>query len=127
MKHENEFGAKVAQYLRQASTDLSPKAAERLQAARRKAMDGYREPVRLFGLVPVTAGASYLRDGFRNHPLIWGPVLALAIAIAGYSALNSNDSEYSELGELDAAILSSDVPIRALVDQDIRSVLSSGQ
>jgi hypothetical protein len=91
----------------------------RLRAGRRKAMEAYREPVTIFGLVTVSGQTLDVSHWLRK-PLYWLPLLAIAAAIIAYS-WNSADDVYDDVGELDAKILTGELPIDAFLDKDFAS------
>jgi hypothetical protein len=96
--------------------------ATRLKAARLRALDHVREPVRVFGLVTVGAGtAETLRYGVLPRALMWLPLVALLAALA----VKSLDD--SDLGELDAQLLTQELPPQAFIDQDFRSWLGKSR
>ena len=92
--------------------------ATRLKSARLRALDAYREPVRLFGLVTVNAGtAQTLQYSVIQRSLLWLPVVALVAALAVQS-LSEPD-----LADIDAQLLTQELPPDAFLDQDFRSWL----
>jgi hypothetical protein len=92
--------------------------ATRLKAARLRALDAWREPVRLFGLVPVAAGtAQTLHYGVFQRAMLWLPVIALLATLAFQSVRET------DLGELDAQLLTQELPPDAFLDQDFRAWL----
>ena len=54
--NEKEFAEKLKPWLERTASNVGEMQATRLKAARLRALDAYREPVRLFGLVTVAAG-----------------------------------------------------------------------
>jgi hypothetical protein len=125
MNQESEFASRIARHLTQATRELDVKTLHRLRSARESALEKYREPVRLLGLVPVGGPLRSLRNTLRERPLAWVLPGLVALALGIYTS--TNDDDVAELGELDAAIISSDVPLRALVDRDFRNLLKSDQ
>jgi hypothetical protein len=122
--NEKEFATKLKPWLDRSAQQVGELQATRLKAARLKALDAYREPVRVLGLVTV-GGATVegLRHTFLQRALIFVPVIALVAALAIQSATTEVD-----LGELDAQLLSQELPPDAFVDQEFRAWLgkSSG-
>ncbi len=122
--NEKEFGAKLKPWLERSAGAVGELQATRLKAARLRALDAYREPVNLFGLVTVSGGvAESARYTVFQRALMFLPVVGLVVALA----LQSPDAE-TDLGELDAQLLSQELPPDAFIDQEFRSWLgkSSG-
>jgi hypothetical protein len=116
--NEQEFGAKLKPWLERSAASMGELQATRLKAARLRAMDAWSEPVRLFGLVAVPAGvAQTLHYGIFQRTLLWLPVLALVATLA-FQSLRESD-----LGELDAQLLTQELPPDAYLDQDFRAWL----
>jgi hypothetical protein len=116
--NENEFAAKLKPWLERSAADIGEMQATRLRSARLRALDAYREPVRLLGLVPVSAGtAQTLHYGVFQRALLWLPIVALLATLAFQSVRET------DLGELDAQLLTQELPPDAFLDQDFRSWL----
>jgi len=116
--NEQDFGTRLKPWLDRAAADVGEMQATRLRAARLRAMDQFREPVRLLGLVTVGAGtADTLRYSVVQRALLILPVLALLAALAIQSAGEADP------GELDAQLLTGELPPQAFLDQDFRSWL----
>ena len=122
--NEKEFGDKLKPWLERAAGGVGEMQATRLRAARLRALDAYREPVRLFGLVPVNAAtAQLIQYSIVQRALLFLPVAALLAVLTFQSVLSEPD-----LGELDAQLLTQELPPDAFLDPDFRSWLgkSSG-
>ena|SRR6185503_3792357 len=120
--NEKDFGTRLKPWLDRAASEVGEMQATRLRAARLRAMDRYREPVRLLGLVPVAAGtAETIRYGIVSRALLWLPILALLTVLA-FQSLREPD-----LGEPDALLLTQELPIEAYIDQDFRSWLGKSR
>jgi hypothetical protein len=116
--NEKEFASKLKPWLDRSAASVGEMQATRLKAARLRALDAWREPVRLFGLVPVAAGtAQTLQYGVFQRALLWLPVVALLATLAFQSVRET------DLGELDAQLLTQELPPDAFLDQDFRSWL----
>jgi hypothetical protein len=116
--NEKEFGAKLKPWLDRSADGMGEMQATRLKSARLRALDAYREPVRLFGLVTMSAGtAQALQYSVLQRSLLWLPVVVLVAALAMQSAAEP------DLGELDAQLLTQELPPDAFLDQDFRSWL----
>ena len=114
--NEKDFGEKVTRTLNWGLTKLDEDKLVRLRASRRLAMDVYREPVSVLGLVTVS-GQSLNMSNWVRKPLIWLPALAIAAAVFTYSWYGTDDA-YDDVGELDAKLLAGELPIDAFLDQD---------
>lgn len=114
--NEKDFGEKVTRTLNWGLTKLDEDKLVRLRASRRLAMDAYREPVSVLGLVTVS-GQTLNMSNWVRKPLIWLPALAIAAAIFTYSWYGTDDA-YDDVGELDAKLLAGELPIDAFLDQD---------
>ena len=118
--NENEFAAKLKPWLERGAAQVGEMQATRLRAARLRALDACREPVRLLGLVPVTAGtAEMIQYTIVQRALLWVPLVALLATLAIQSAGDTDP------GELDAQLLTQELPPYAFLDQDFRSWLGT--
>ncbi|HLX24041.1 MAG TPA: DUF3619 family protein, partial [Usitatibacter sp.] len=76
--NEKDFAAKLKPWLERSAQSLGEMQETRLRAARLRALDAYREPVRLFGLVTVTDGtAQTIRYSLVQRALLFLPIAAL--------------------------------------------------
>jgi len=120
--NEKEFGTRLKPWLDRSASSIGEMQATRLKAARLRAMDRFREPVRLMGLVTVGAGtADTIRYGVVQRALLWLPVLALLTALAVQSMQDTDP------GELDAQLLTQELPPEAFIDQDFRAWLGKSR
>ena len=116
--NENEFGSKIKPWLDRSAASVGEMQATRLRSARLRALDAWREPVRILGLVTVPAGtAQTLHYGVFQRALLWLPVVALMATLAFHSVREA------DLGELDAQLLTQELPPDAFIDEDFRSWL----
>jgi len=121
--NEKEFASRVKPWLDRAAGDIGEVQATKLKAARLRALDAYREPVRLFGLVPVAAGtAQNIHYGIVQRALLWLPIAALLATLAIQSM-----SDVEDVGDIDAQLLSQELPPDAFLDQDFRSWLGKSR
>ena len=114
--NEKDFGEKVAQTLNFGVSLIEEDTLARLRASRRLAMDAYREPVSILGLVTVS-GQTLNVTHWAKKPLFWLPALAIAAAVLTYSWYGTDDA-YDDVGELDAKLLTGELPIDAFLDKD---------
>ncbi len=120
--NEKEFGSKLKSWLDRSAAGVGEMQATKLKAARLRALDAYREPVRVFGLVTVPAStAQTIHYSVVQRNLLWVPV-ALLVAFLVFQSARETD-----LGELDAQLLTQELPPDAFLDQDFRSWLGKSQ
>jgi hypothetical protein len=97
--------------------------ATKLRAARLRALDAYREPVRLLGLVTVSGGTlQTLHYSVVQRSLLWLPI---AIFVGVLALMSANPEP--DLGELDAQLLTQELPPDAFLDQEFRSWLGNSR
>ena len=121
--NEKDCGEKLRPWLERSAEGVGELQATRLRASRLKALEAWREPVTLLGLVTVTEGmAQAIRYSLVQRVLMWVPLIALVATLA-FQATAEVD-----LGELDAQLLSQELPPDAFIDKDFRAWLgkSSG-
>ena len=120
--NENDFAKKMKPWLDRSAAAVGELQATRLRSARLRAMDAYREPVRWLGLVTLNAGtAQTLQYSVVQRVLLFLPIGALIAVLAIKSA------DEMDLGELDAQLLTQELPPDAFLDQDFRSWLGKPQ
>ena len=121
--NEKEFVDKLKPWLERGAGSIGEMQATKLKAARLRAMDRWHEPVRLFGLVPMSSGrAQAIHYGIVQRALLFVPLLALLAVLAVQSLDNDAD-----LGDLDAQLLTQELPPDAFLDQEFRSWLGKSQ
>ena len=116
---EKDFGQKITRTLNWGLSRIEDDKLAKLRAGRQKALDAYREPVTVLGLVTVS-GQTLGVSGWLRKPLFWLPILAITVAIVTYS-LNGADDDTDDVGELDAKLLTGELPIDAFLDKDFAS------
>jgi hypothetical protein len=120
--NEKEFASKLKPWLDRSAAEVGELQATRLRAARLRAMDAYREPVRLFGLVTVNAGtAQTLNYSVLQRALLFLPLAALLVVLTLKSV------EEPDPGDLDAQLLTQELPPDAFLDQDFRTWVGKPQ
>ena len=117
--NEKDFAKKIARTLNWGLSRIEDDKLAKLRAGRLKAMEAYREPLTVLGLATVSGQTLDVSNWIRK-PLFWLPALAIAAAIIAYS-WNSADDIYDDVGELDAKILTGELPIDAFLDKDFAS------
>ncbi len=117
--NEKEFSKEIARTLNWGLTRLGDDKLAKLRAARQQAMSKYQESVNVLGLVTVSGSTLNISSWVRK-PLFWLPIFAVAALLATYS-FNSDDDIVDETGELDARLLTGELPINAFLDKDFQS------
>ncbi len=126
---QDQFGLHVASRLAAGVSELPYDISERLRAARVQALS--KRKLQPASQVSVSGGQASLAFGDEVFSL-WGriasalPLIALA---AGLIAINviQNDRRASEVAEVDAALLTDDLPPSAYADRGFVQFLKSGQ
>lgn len=135
---EFEFAHKVRRVLDASAAELPEATVSRLAAARRAALarkkpEAAAQPV--FVLAPAGMASGQQRPGSAGTPRrlgglrglrAWWPVLALAGGIMGI-AYWQNDRHAAEVADIDAAMLSDNLPISAYLDHGFHAYLSHSQ
>ena len=130
---EEEFAGKIKTYLDRSVADLAPGVAYRLREMRTLALDrldGYdevRQPALsaagVHGLVSLGRGGRQLRPRLAALVVAVG-VLVLGTSVMGYQQWHAYQ-QIKEYEELDAQILSSDLPIDAYLDTGFQAWLKT--
>jgi hypothetical protein len=121
--NEQEFADKLKPWLERGAASVGEMQAVKLKAARLRALDAWREPVRLFGFIPMTsARAQAIHYGVVQRALLFVPLAALLAVLALQSA-----SEDVDPGDLDAQLLTQELPPDAFLDKEFRSWLGKSQ
>ena len=120
--NEKEFASKLKPWLDRSAAGLGEMQATKLKSARLRALDAFREPVRVFGLVTVPASTvQTIQYSVVQRNLLWVPV-AILVAFLVFQSARETD-----LGELDAQLLTQELPPDAFLDQDFRAWLGKSQ
>jgi hypothetical protein len=124
MMNESKFGYQIKQQLDQ-TLDLEPAALKRLKAAREQALARQRvtEPVFVLAWVDAVVGR------LSGNPASAGIALAgaaLILALVGIQYWQQQPS-VEEIEEIDAAILTGDLPINAYLDKSFDTWLKRSQ
>ena len=117
--NEKDFAEKLKPWLERSAGGIGEMQATRLRSARLRAMDAWREPVNLFGIVRVSGGVlTTIKYSIIQRSLLWVPILALVATLAIQTM-----SQEPDLGEIDAQLLTGELPIDAFLDKDFDSWL----
>ena len=120
--NELHFAYKVRQQLNRGLHDLRPETLERLAAARNAALDAQKQTV----THPVLASAGTFFSFSVDNLHIRQILAALALLLCAlYSIYWVADQRVQELGDIDSAILSDELPIGAFTDKGFAAWLDS--
>jgi Protein of unknown function (DUF3619) len=120
---EHELAGKIIQHLDYGVDQLGPGTRERLLAARRAALSHYREqPVTVAGLAWAgqTVGRITEQRYINTRQLI--AISALVAALVGIAYWQSNGAT-NEFAEIDAGLLTDELPLNAYLDKGFDSWL----
>lgn len=129
---EIEFALKVRRALDESTANLPPATAERLAAARGAALARKKPEARPMPvLAPALAGAGAALPSFgrgrRGHSrwsrlaLVW-PLLALVCGLAAIAHWE-DQQRLADLADIDAAMLSDELPLSAYLDHGFHAYL----
>ena len=114
MNNDTELGSKVARLLDRSLDDIKQGTLYRLQSARRASLEDYR----LAADTIAVGGGSLARSGNGQHfnakMLLLLATLLLALAGTAYWQILQQEDE---IDEIDALLLSDDLPINAYLDK----------
>ena len=117
--NEKEFVGKLKPWLERSADGVGEMQATRLRAARLRALDAWREPVNLLGILKVNGGTlATIKYAIVQRSLLWIPIIALIGTLAIQTLTQEPD-----LGEIDAQLLTGELPIDAFLDKDFDSWL----
>ncbi len=118
---QDRFGLRVTARLSDAADELPYDISERLRAARMQAL-GKRKVSATRTATSVTVSGSAATLTFGSEHLSWGnrivaalPLLVLVLGLVAISVIQ-NDNRDNELAEIDAALLTDDLPPTAYAD-----------
>jgi hypothetical protein len=119
---QDRFGLKTASYLSAGTTELHHDISERLRSARVQAVSQRKiTTTQTAGGVVHSGGSAALTWGSGEGLSWWsriGSVMPLIALVAGLLTINSfqSDNRTQELAEVDAALLTDDLPPAAFAD-----------
>ena len=119
---QDRFALKAASYLSASTTDLPYDVSERLRAARVQAISQRKiAKVQTAASVVNAGGVAALSWGSSDGMSWWarvGSVVPLVALVVGLLTINSiqNDNRAQEVAEVDAALLTDDLPPAAFSD-----------
>ncbi|NKE64857.1 DUF3619 family protein [Ramlibacter sp. RBP-2] len=127
--HE-QFGRAVGRRLSAGTAELPYHVTERLRAARMQALASRKAEAAAPQVVPNghAAALSLGKRGFGFWQQV-GSVLPLVVLVGGLVLINNfmNDRRASEVAEVDAALLTDDLPPSAYADPGFVQFLKSGR
>jgi Protein of unknown function (DUF3619) len=116
--NEIEIGKKIARHLNVATNQMSQSTTDKLKAARMQALEAYsHQPATQ--PVAALAGAGSL-FGSNRRALLWIPMATLLLALGG---LVYWQTLRTEIDDVDAQLLSDELPIHALTSQEFETWL----
>jgi hypothetical protein len=119
--NEKEFSEKLKPWLERSASSIGEMQSVKLKAARLRALDAWREPVRLFGFIPMSpTRAQAIQYGVVQRAMLLLPILLLLT----FLAVQSLDDDGADIGDLDAQLLGQELPPDAFLDQEFKSWLS---
>jgi hypothetical protein len=135
---ELEFARQLRRALDETTASLPPATVDRLAAARRAALsrkkpEAVSAPVFVPAFAGMPAGMTGLpqagleprrRSPLRRFALAW-PLVALVVSLIGI-AYWEDHQRTAELADIDAAMLSDDLPLNAYLDHGFNAYLSRG-
>ena len=116
---EKEFAKKVTMNLNWGLSQIDGDKLSKLRAAREKALTNYVEPAVVANLA-TTSGQTLNFSGWVRKPLFWLPIVAITAAAVTYNAMDDDIADDAG-GELDAKLLTGELPINAFLDKDFGS------
>lgn len=122
--NERNLAKNIARQLNAGLGQIDKDIANRLQAARKQALEKYRAPQPVFGWAWAGGSHPHSRHNGHTHLRWWlsAGVLILALLAALFW---QNSRQNGDIAELDAALLSGDLPIHAYLDQEFDAWLES--
>ena len=129
MHHQDLFGRSVAARLSESAESLPYDISERLRAARVQALSQHKVWQATTNPVLANGGSAALSFG-HDEDRLWHRLAALVpllLLVAGLIAVNVIDDDFraKELADIDAAILTDDLPPSAYTDAGFAQFLQS--
>ena len=122
-EREHELAKKLVQHLDHGVNHLEPGVRERLVTARNTALSKYREqPQTALGLAWAGQAAARLTDRNFYDARHLVAVAALVLALVGVAWWQGN-APVNEIADIDASLLTDDLPVNAYLDKGFDSWL----
>ena len=119
--NEQHFAFKVRQQLNRGLHELSPETLSRLAAAREKALACQKQAETRSILATAGSFVHFHADHLRFRQVLSALALVVGLGIAAYWTA---DQRISELGAIDSALLTDDIPLRAFTDKGFTAWLN---
>ncbi len=120
--NEAEIGKKIIRHLNVAANQLDQPTLDKLKAVRLKALEAYsHQPV--MQSAPAMAGAGRNTSSAGRGALLWVPLATLLLAVGGLIYWQQT-AQHHDYDEVDAMLLSDELPIHALTSQEFESWLN---
>ncbi|MBZ0105251.1 MAG: DUF3619 family protein [Sulfuricella denitrificans] len=121
--NERDIAKKITQHLNYGANQLDRPMLERLQSARKQALAAHVSPQRVFGIA--MAGHGDAHSGHHGHMhfslRFW---ISFAVLLLGLLvAFNWTEINGDETDDVDATMLSGELPVHAFLDSDFKSWL----
>ena len=118
--NEKDFGEKLARLLQSSLSQIDDATAAKLKSVRLEALARYGDKTPATKLVLAGAGGGRFGRLSGPYSFIWAPLVAalLALGITAYWQYRQGDSD-----DIDAFVLSSDLPVQAYIDKDFEAWL----
>jgi uncharacterized protein DUF3619 len=115
---ERQFGYRIRQILNQGTHEVKPGIAQRLAAARQRALERHAAEPALAWADNVTGSIGWA--GLAVRVLV---PLAMLVAVAGAAYTWQQNQRAAEIEEVDALLLTDDLPIDAYLDRGFQNWL----
>jgi hypothetical protein len=126
----DEFGRASAALLSQGAQNLPASTKDRLYEARKKALAA-RKPEKVHIKSAALAGPGNWTGSFKSSSNLWdtlgwvAPLVVLVFGLIGIAQWQ-NESRINDIAEVDAALLTDDVPPDAYADSGFMAFLKNG-
>ena len=114
---EEQYASRIRKALNQGLQDISPASSRRLEAARHLALSRQKKPQAQLAMAGAGRGHGFTFG--HDHPYLRNLLSVIALLIGMWIAFYWHSHQYvSEIGDVDSALLSDDLPPEAFLDKD---------
>lgn len=114
---EEQYAGRIRKALNQGLQDISPASSRRLEAARHLALSRQKKPQAKLAMAGAGRGHGFTFG--HDHPYLRNLLSVIALLIGMWIAFYWHSHQYvSEIGDVDSALLSDDLPPEAFLDKD---------